>query len=89
MLPAAFLQSGSSSFAEFLASHDPSLLPAGRPLPSGTSVDAVHGTTIVALTFAGGVLMAGDRRATMGNIIAQKDIVKGLSAGAVKGVGRR
>jgi len=76
MLPAAFLQSGSSSFAEFLASHDPSLLPAGRPLPSGTSVDAVHGTTIVALTFAGGVLMAGDRRATMGNIIAQKDIEK-------------
>ena len=76
MLPAAFLQSGSSSFAEFLASHDPSLLPAGRPLPTGTSVDAVHGTTIVALTFAGGVLMAGDRRATMGNIIAQKDIEK-------------
>jgi proteasome beta subunit len=76
MLPAAFLQSGSSSFAEFLAVHDPSLLPAGRPLPTGTSVEAVHGTTIVALTFAGGVVMAGDRRATMGNFIAQKDIEK-------------
>ena len=75
-LSPAFLAAGSSSFAEFLAMHDPSLLPAGRPLPPGTSVDAVHGTTIVSLTFAGGVLMAGDRRATMGNVIAQKDIEK-------------
>jgi proteasome beta subunit len=75
-LSSAFLQAGSSSFAEFLAMHDPSLLPAGRPLPPGTSVDAVHGTTIVSLTFAGGVVMAGDRRATMGNVIAQKDIEK-------------
>jgi proteasome beta subunit len=75
-LSPAFRQAGSSSFAEFLAMHDPSLLPAGRPHPPGTSVDAVHGTTIVSLTFSGGVLMAGDRRATMGNVIAQKDIEK-------------
>jgi proteasome beta subunit len=75
-LSPAFLQTGMSSFAEFLRVHDPSLLPAGRPLPPGTTMEAVHGTTIVALTFAGGVLMAGDRRATMGNLIAQKDIEK-------------
>lgn len=37
---------------------------------------APHGTTIVALRHANGVLMAGDRRATMGNIIAQRDIQK-------------
>src|SRR4029453_12578202 len=37
---------------------------------------APHGTTIVAATFPGGVVMAGDRRATMGNIIAQRDIEK-------------
>jgi proteasome beta subunit len=36
----------------------------------------VHATTIVAATFNGGVLMAGDRRATMGNLIAQRDIEK-------------
>ena len=75
-LSPAFMQTGSSSFAEFLARHDPSLLPAGRPLPVGTTVEAVHGTTIVAMTFAGGAVMAGDRRATMGNVIAQKDIEK-------------
>ncbi len=37
---------------------------------------APHGTTIVALTFAGGVLIAGDRRATMGNLIASRDVDK-------------
>jgi proteasome beta subunit len=35
-----------------------------------------HATTIVALCYEGGVVMAGDRRATMGNIIAQRDIEK-------------
>jgi proteasome beta subunit len=39
-------------------------------------VEAPHGTTIVALTFAGGVIIAGDRRATSGNTIAQRDIEK-------------
>jgi proteasome beta subunit len=37
---------------------------------------APHGTTIVALRTTAGVVMAGDRRATMGNIIAQRDIEK-------------
>jgi proteasome beta subunit len=35
-----------------------------------------HGTTIVAATFRGGVLIAGDRRATAGNLIAQRDMDK-------------
>ena len=35
-----------------------------------------HATTIVAATFPGGVVMAGDRRATMSNMIAQRDIEK-------------
>jgi proteasome beta subunit len=35
-----------------------------------------HGTTIVALTFRGGVLIAGDRRATIDNVIAQRDLEK-------------
>ena len=35
-----------------------------------------HGTTIVAVVHTGGVVMAGDRRATMGNVIAQRDIEK-------------
>jgi proteasome beta subunit len=76
-LPAAFVTPGSSSFTEFLASHDPDLLP-GRRTPPATALttEAPHGTTIVALTFPGGIVMAGDRRATMGNYLAQRDIEK-------------
>ena len=35
-----------------------------------------HGTTIVAVRFEDGVIMAGDRRSTAGNMIAQRDIEK-------------
>jgi proteasome beta subunit len=38
--------------------------------------DLPHGTTIVAATFDHGVVLAGDRRATMGNLIAQRDLEK-------------
>ncbi len=80
-LPAAYLVPGSSSFADFLAEQAPDLLPSHRRLAqspaTGSAGDlAPHGTTIVAATFDGGVVMAGDRRATMGNIIAQRDIEK-------------
>ena len=74
-LPHAFTTPGSSSFVDFLAGHAPGLLPGNRPLPVG-GVQAPHGTTIVALSFAGGVLIAGDRRATMGNLIASRDVEK-------------
>src|SRR5687767_12649031 len=68
---------GSASFSEFLADQAPDLLPSRRAVPAGNAGDlAPHGTTIVAATFPGGVVMAGDRRATMGNYIAQRDIEK-------------
>lgn len=73
-LPPAYSMVGESSFAEFLAQHRPDLL--GRLTSGGTPVDAPHGTTIVAGTWAGGVVMAGDRRATMGSLIAQRTIEK-------------
>ena len=63
---------GTSSFTDFLSAAAPDLL------PRWASVDplAPHGTTIVAATYADGVIMAGDRRATAGNLIAQRDIEK-------------
>lgn len=71
-LPRAFMAHG-SSFADFLAlsGHGP-----GQHLAGGGSVEVPHATTIVALATADGIVMAGDRRATMGNIIAQRDIEK-------------
>jgi proteasome beta subunit len=80
-LPAAFFAAGSSSFADFLAGHRPDLLPGRRlDLQPGMTVDAPHGTTI-------GVIMAGDRRATMGNVIAQRDIEKVFQADEYSCVG--
>jgi len=84
----AFLRPGSSSFADFLADQAPDLLPSRRTLPEGDAGRlAPHGTTIVAATFEGGVMMAGDRRATMGNIIAQRDIEKVFPADEFSCVG--
>ena len=76
----AFLTAGSSSFTEFVSAYRPELLPAGRRLPSGASIEAPHGTTIVSLLYEGGVVMAGDRRATMGNVIANRDMEKVFAA---------
>jgi proteasome beta subunit len=67
-----------SSFSELLRRQAPELLPVNRSGP----VDVVpsgalpHGTTIVALKFPGGVVMAGDRRSTQGNMIAGRDVQK-------------
>ncbi|MER7011361.1 proteasome subunit beta [Saccharopolyspora sp. NPDC000359] len=85
-LPAAYLTPGSSSFTDFLRSTAPELLPGGRKLADGV-VEAPHGTTIVAVTFRGGVLLAGDRRATMGNLIAQRDMEKLFVTDAYSAVG--
>jgi proteasome beta subunit len=89
-LPHAFFAPGSSSFADFLASQRPDLLPGRRlEIPPGMTptIDAPHGTTIVAVAHATGVVMAGDRRATMGNIIAQRDMEKVFQADEYSCVG--
>ncbi|MTJ63463.1 proteasome subunit beta [Nocardia seriolae] len=72
-----------SSFSEYLRLHAPELLPGNgigsngtHPHPGVPSDIAPHGTTIVAVSYRGGVLIAGDRRATQGNLLAQRDIEK-------------
>jgi proteasome beta subunit len=79
----AFMATHTSSFTQFLSSYNPSLLPradAGRLAGPGPAADVIknlpHGTTIVAATFDGGVVMAGDRRATAGNLISKRDVDK-------------
>ncbi len=82
---AACMATGTPSFADFLTASAPQLLPgaSGRPQAAGQGAGhdvqhgmLPHGTTIVAADFDGGVIMAGDRRSTAGNIIAQRDIEK-------------
>ncbi len=86
-LPAAFMSVGTASFSEFLADLAPDLLPGTRSLKSGVTLDVPHATTIVAATYPGGAVMAGDRRATMGNLIAQRDIEKVFPADEFSCVG--
>jgi proteasome beta subunit len=80
---AAFMASRIPSFTQFLSSYDPSMLPLANLGPlagSGAAADRIkslpHATTIVAVACEGGVVMAGDRRATAGNLISKRDVDK-------------
>jgi proteasome beta subunit len=79
-LTSEFFRIGSSSFTDFVSRVAPDVLPTSRAAVPGMGDLSPHGTTIVAATFPGGVVVAGDRRATMGNIIAQRDIEKVFAA---------
>ncbi len=67
-----------SSFSEFLRRQAPQLLPGSVGGTGGAAADPnlPHGTTIVALKYPSGVLIAGDRRSTQGNMIAGRDVQK-------------
>ncbi|MGB7448128.1 MAG: proteasome subunit beta [Ornithinimicrobium sp.] len=67
---------GGTSFVDFLAAQAPHLLPGGKADGLGAPIQTPHGTTIVAASFDGGVVVAGDRRATMGTVIARRDMEK-------------
>jgi proteasome beta subunit len=68
------------SFFELLRRIEPGQGPIwGAPPPQGRSpsgFEVRHGTTIAALRYASGVVMAGDRRATEGPSIAHRSIEK-------------
>ena len=61
-----------ASFAALLEQHD--LTPSWEA-PAG-SFDVPEATTILALRWAEGIVMAGDRRATAGNVIAHRRVKK-------------
>jgi proteasome beta subunit len=95
--PSGFLGLQTSSFTDFLASHSPGLLP-GRVLPAdpdprgpGSGFQAIrdlpHATTIVAAICDEGVVLAGDRRATAGNMIAKRDVEKVFRSDEFSGMG--
>ncbi len=66
-----------SSFLSLLESHR--MRPEWSTAAAG-SLDAPEATTVLALRYANGVVMAGDRRATAGNIIAHKRVKKVYAA---------
>jgi proteasome beta subunit len=100
---AAFLSARIPSFTDFLASYAPDMLPSGfrgvgfpqGGIPGGADNEVIrslpHATTIVAAACERGVVIAGDRRATAGNMISKRDVEKvfrsdEFSAMAIAGV---
>ena len=96
-LPAAYMTAETSSFIDFLRVQAPHLLPGASGIgleepvrmkhASDLAQQPPHGTTIVAITFSGGVLIAGDRRATSGNLISHRNMEKVLVTDAYSAVG--
>src|SRR5439155_11237467 len=72
-------------FAGFLRQVAPHQLP-GAGFDQPNTLEVPHGTTVVAIRFGGGVIMAGDRRATAGYTIASRRIEKVFAADDYSGV---
>ena len=72
-----------SSFSDLLRAKDPALLPQVR---LDAPVEAPTGTTVLALKYGDGVVVAGDRRATEGFQIAHRSIEKVFAADELSAV---
>src|SRR5262245_48292972 len=84
-----FLTYSNTSFAELLRQSAPELLPGGRAGAAGDAeMPAVpHGTTVLALRYRDGVVMAGDRQASEGYQVASRRIEKIFKSDDLSGVG--
>lgn len=77
-LPSPFDARG-SSFFETLRRQAPDAVPpvlSGAVLPEELRARLIEGTTVLAVLSADGVIIAGDRRATAGNLISRGDMRK-------------
>ena len=86
---ASFFDYSSSSFTDLLRRTSPGLL-AGLTEASGDeggALVAAHGTTVLALRYRDGVVMAGDRQASEGYQVAHRRIEKIFKADDLSGVG--
>ena len=76
-----------SSFLELLRRDSPHLM----PMPTGggetATAEVPHGTTVIAIRFRDGVIMAGDRQATAGYQVASRRIDKIFKSDDLSGVG--
>jgi len=75
-----------SSFVDVLRREQPHLLPEARLRPEDLA-SVPHGTTVLAVRYREGVIMAGDRQATAGYQVASRRIEKIFKADDRSGVG--
>jgi len=86
----AFFDYGTSSFADVLRQAAPHLLPQAedtRGEESPGSLSVPHGTTVLALRYRDGVIMAGDRQASEGYQVASRRIDKIFKSDDLSGMG--
>src|SRR2546422_11742807 len=81
----AFQNYATSSFLDVLRRESPHMMP--TPSAGGDAVEAPHGTTVLALRFRDGVIMAGDRQATAGYQVASRRIDKVFKCDDLSGIG--
>ena len=83
----AFLDYATSSFVDVLRREAPHLLPDPAPLARASAADIPHGTTVLALRYRDGVIMAGDRQATAGFQVASRRMEKIFKSDELSGMG--
>jgi proteasome beta subunit len=83
----AFGESTNSSFIELLRRETPHLLPRLDRESGGEPIRTPHGTTVLALRYRDGVVMAGDRQATEGYQVASRRIEKIFKSDDLSGIG--
>src|SRR2546425_942451 len=81
----AFQNYATSSFLDVLRRESPHMMP--TPSAGGDAVEAPHGTTVLALRFRDGVIMAGDGQATAGYQVASRRIDKVFKCDDLSGIG--
>jgi proteasome beta subunit len=82
----AFTDYSTSSFVELLHRSSPHLLPTTAAAGDGV-LTVPHGTTVLAIRFREGVIMAGDRQATAGYQVASRRMDKIFKSDDLSGIG--
>jgi proteasome beta subunit len=82
----SFTDYSTSSFVELLQRDSPHLLPSHGMSADGAAA-VPHGTTVLALRYREGVIMAGDRQATAGFQVASRRMEKIFKSDDLSGIG--
>jgi proteasome beta subunit len=83
----AFHDYATSSFLDVLRREAPHLLPDPSPLAQRGAAELPHGTTVIAIRYRDGVIMAGDRQATAGFQVASRRMEKIFKSDELSGMG--
>jgi proteasome beta subunit len=82
-----FHEYATSSFLDVLRREAAHLVPDLTPLAQAPALEVPHGTTVLAVRYRDGVIMAGDRQATAGLQVASRRMEKIFKSDELSGLG--